>query len=159
MEIEKDFGGILEEKETLTKASKSYLMETAKWSSYFGILGFIGTGFMVVASFFAGTMFSSLSTLNPAMSEFPDAAGAGVSVGITIMYLFIALLYFFPSFYLFKSGKALKAGLETDDDGQIEEGIKNMKSNFKFWGIFSIILISFYILLFLIIMIGASLAG
>jgi hypothetical protein len=156
MEIEKDFGGVLEERETLTKGSKHCLMETAKWSSYFGIVGFIGAGLMAIFSLFAGTMFSSLSKINPAMSSMPGAAGTGFSAMITFVYLLLALLYFFPSLYLFKSGKALKAGLKMDDPNQIEEGLKNMKSNFKFWGIFSIIIIAIYGLIFLIGMAGAA---
>ena len=160
MEIENDFNGTVNEKEGLTKASKSYLMETAKWSSYFGILGFIGTGLMVIFSLFAGTMFASMSKMNPAFQNAPDFSGSGISVLFTILYLIIALLYFFPSLYLYKSGKALKGGLRIDDVDQIEEGFKNLKSSFKFWGILSIIFISIYILIFLIgILAGAAFAG
>ncbi|MFT6167366.1 MAG: hypothetical protein ACJAV5_001758 [Vicingaceae bacterium] len=160
MEIEQDFRGMLEEKEIFTKASKSYLMETAKWSSFFGILGFIGTGLMVIFSIFAGTMFASMSKMNPAFQNIPNFASSGFSVLFTILYLVIALLYFFPSLYLYKSGKALKAGLRINDADQIEEGFKNLKSSFKFWGILSIIFISIYILTFLIgILAGAAFAG
>ena len=159
MEIENEFEGMLEEKETLTKASKSYLIETAKWSSFFGILGFIGTGLMVLFSLFAGTMFNTLSQFNPAMSSMPESAGSGFSVMITFLYLLIALLYFFPSLYLFKSGKALKHGLKINDSTIIEEGFKNLKSTFKFWGIFSIIFISIYIIIFFIGMVSALFIG
>lgn len=159
MEIEQDFGGMLEEKEALTKGSKSHLMEIAKWSSFFGILGFIGTGLMVIVSLFAGTMFSKLNAFNPAMSEFPSGAGAGFSAVFTVLYLVIALLYFFPSLYLYKSGKALKTGLRSNNENEIEEGLKNLKSNFKFWGVFSIIIISLYLLMFLIGMVGAAFGG
>tara|TARA_B110000503_G_C7147008_1_gene413477 strand:- start:1738 stop:2220 length:483 start_codon:yes stop_codon:yes gene_type:complete len=160
MAIENDFNGTINEKEGLTKASKSYLMETAKWSSSFGILGFIGTGLMVIFSLFAGTMFSAMNNFNPAFEDSAASAGAWFSPMITFVYLLLALLYFFPSLYLFKSGRALKAGLRNDDAHQIEEGFKNLKASFKFWGILSIIFISIYILIFLIgTLAGAAFAG
>ena len=160
MEIEKEFSGTLEDKEALTKKSKSYLMETAKWSGFFGILGFIGTGLMVIFSLFAGTMFASMMKVNPIFQDTTAPAGAWFSPIITFVYLAIALVYFLPSFYLYKSSKALKAGLRVDDADQIEEGLKNLKSSFKFWGILSIIFISIYILIFLIgTLAGAAFAG
>ena len=161
MEIENDFSGILEEKETLSKMSKSYLMEIAKWSKFFGIVGFVFVGIIAIFSIFAGTIFSTIGSMNPAFEEagIDPFAGAAAGAGFTITYLLFALLYFFPSLYIFRASKAMKLGLKNNDNEQLEEGFKNLKSTFKFWGVFTAIIVAIYGIIFVFGMLGGLIAA
>ena len=68
---------------TLNNNSKSFLRETAKWAKFLSIMGFIGIGFMVIFSFFAGTILQNL----------PNAQTLPMDMGVTltITYLIIVL--------------------------------------------------------------------
>ncbi|MEY2868127.1 MAG: hypothetical protein RIR01_545 [Bacteroidota bacterium] len=79
----------------LTEESKSFLREIAKWAYFLSILGFLGVGFMVILALFMGTIFSKLGVFG---------ARFGMMEGgfITVIYLLLAVLYFFPVYYLFQ---------------------------------------------------------
>lgn len=160
MEIEKDFGGVLEEKEILSNTSKNYLMEIAKWSKFFGIIGFVFVGLITIFSFFAGTIFSQMASMNPLLEDSGSGSYAGITgASFTIIYLLFGLLYFFPSLYIFKASNAMKLGLKNNDNDQLEEGFKNLKSTFKFWGIFTAIILGMYVLIFGFGIIGALISA
>lgn len=101
------------------------------------ILGFIGLGFMVIAAFFI--------MVAGAASPF----GAAGAVGMGIGYLVIALLYFFPIYYLYKYATQMKAALNESDNGGLTSAFENLKSHHKFLAITAIVVISLYILILL----------
>lgn len=141
---------------TITTQSETYLKEIAKWSTFFGILGFILTGFIVLASIFmlvaGGALFSTFQE-NPQFSPFAAISSTFV-FGI---YLLMGLLYFMPSYYLYMSAVNLKKGLRAKDSLQMEEGFKNLKSCFKFWGILTVIVLVIYALVFVFAFLAAGL--
>ena len=160
MKTENDFGEILEDKEALSKMSKTYLMEIAKWSKFFGIIGFIFVGLIAVLSIFAGTVFSTISDINPAFQQAEFGAfQRATGIGFAMIYLLMALLYFFLSLYIFKSTKSMKLGLINNDNSQLEEGFKNLKSTFKFWGVFTAIIVGVYAIIFVFGILGGLFAA
>src|ERR1700748_2184634 len=78
----------------LLQEAQSYLLGAGKWARFLGILGFIGTGFIVLCAFFIGTIMSVLSIFSPA--GMMAAAPGGV---LTFFYILIAIFYFFVSLY------------------------------------------------------------
>ncbi len=62
------------------------------------------------------------------------------------MYLIMATLYFFPSFNLMKFGDKIKFAFENNDQAALDEGLKNLKRLFMFFGILTIVTISAYII-------------
>ncbi len=129
----------------------SYLIETAKWGRFLAIMGFIALGMLVIASFFMGTLFS----LMPRQQGVPMPHGAGFF--ITFTYLIIAVLYFFPTWYLYKYSKQLKLALQQGDRDTLNEAFKNQKSLYRFFGILSIIVLVLYALGFIMGAVGALL--
>jgi hypothetical protein len=124
---------------------QAYILEIARWGRFIGIVGFIGIGLMVIIALFAGAMMASaMSTLGQA-SPFAGAGG----IGVTVLYLLVALLYFFPVYYLFKGATGLRNGVRNGDITSLEDGFKNLKSHYKFIGIFLIIVLSIYALIFI----------
>lgn len=134
----------------ITQHAKALLAETAKWTKFLSILGFIGIGFIVIVALFAGSILGVLSNA-PGMDAF-RAVGAGM---ITVFYLIIALIYFFPVLYLYRFSHKLKNALNSSDNTYLTEAFSNLKSHYKYIGIFAIVMICFYIFVFLI---GALLA-
>lgn len=136
---------------TLNSASKSFLKETAKWSKFLSIIGFIGLGLLVIMSFFIGTLFNNM----PQAQEIPFDFGPLM----TIMYLIFALIYFFPILYLFQFSNYMKKALQSKDDGDLAIAFEKLKSHYKFIGVFTIIILSIYLLLFVVGIIGGIAAA
>ena len=120
---------------------RNHLLETSKWMKFLSIIGFIGLGLMVIAALVilvAGSSFESLS------------GAAGGTFFIALIYLLMAVLYFFPVLYLFKSATGLKNGLIGNNNDQLVSGFENLKSHYKFVGIFMIVILSIYALVFVL---------
>jgi hypothetical protein len=136
--------------------SSAYLSETAKWAKFFAILGFIFCGLIVCAAFFAGSIMSALSGMNRYGTETTGAATAIGGAFLAILYIAIALLYFFPCLFLFRFATKMKAALRTNDQEQLATSFKNLKSCFRFMGILTIIVLSIYVLVLIFAIIGAA---
>lgn len=130
----------------LTNESKDYLREAGKWAYFLGILGFIGVGLMVLLAFSIGAIFSRFNPYGG--MPFPTTL-------LTVIYLIMAALYFFPVLYLFKFGSKTKMAFATNDTDTLTDGIKNLKSHYKFVGIFTIVIISLYALIFIFALLGS----
>jgi hypothetical protein len=126
--------------------AQSYLTETAKWGKFLAIMGFIGSVIMIIIAFFIPVFLTQLPPYNTMSSEF----NSGMKVGMTILYLLLALLFFFPCFYLYKFSVKMQSALKMVSQENFDESLMNLKSMFKFYGIFTIIILSFYALAFII---------
>ena len=136
---------------TLNSQSKSFLKETAKWSSFLAILGFIGIGLMVLLGLFAGAIFSAI----PEAQEMPFDFGTSM----TVVYLLLALIYFFPVMYLYKFAKRMKLALATKNDENLAAAFESLKSHYKFIGVFTIIMMSLYVLLIVVSLFGVAMTA
>ncbi|MEC3908586.1 DUF5362 family protein [Tamlana sp. 2201CG12-4] len=130
---------------------KEYLNETSKWSHFLSILGFLGIGLMAIG----GVGFSFYTGLNN--FEGNTAYGLGYSAGIGLVYILLALVYFFPVLYLFKFSKHMKTALKLKNNKNLKSAFLNLKSHYKFMGIFTIVIISLYLLILVGVMTGAAL--
>ena len=81
---------------------------------------------------------------------------SGMKVGMTIVYLLIALLLFFPCLYLYKFSVKMQSAVKVVSQENFDESLMNLKSMFKFYGIFTIIILSFYTLVFIIVILAAA---
>lgn len=129
----------------LNQEAQGFLKETAKWAYFLSILGFIGIGFMVLLALFLGTIFSTLNGLSGGMNPMMGI-GTGFISGI---YLVIALLYFFPIYYLFKFSSNLKKAFKSNDNDLIHSSFEYLKSHYKFIGITALVFVVIYGLIFL----------
>ena len=135
----------------ISEEIKGYLKETATWAYFLSILGFIGLGLMVLMGLFFGTILSSM----PGGDPYSELGFSGGFVGI--FYVIIALIYFFPILYLFRFAKKMKDALRGNDNVELTAAFSNLKSHYKFVGIFTIVILSLYVLIFIIAMlVGAS---
>lgn len=142
--IDDNFGGSV-----LNTEIKSYLAETAKWGYFLSIVGFIGIGLMVLAGLFMGTFMSTLGASAGAM-------GLISPMFITVLYLILAAVYFFPVLYLYKFSTQMKVALRSDNESELTSAFQNLKSLYKFMGILTAVVLGIYALLFVFGMIGGA---
>ena len=129
----------------LNNTSKKYLKEIARWSYFLSIVGFITLGLIILFAFFIKALFSFL----------PDVGGDNFSTTsfpfmmLSMVYFVIALFYFFPIFYLYKSSSKMKTALQNNNHILLEDSFKNLKSHYKFIGITTLVIIAIYTFVFL----------
>jgi hypothetical protein len=134
----------------LTAESQSFLRETAKWAYFLSILGFVGVGIMVLLALFMGTIFSKFGIFGGNSGRFGMMEGGF----ITGIYLILAVIYFFPVYYLFQFASKAKAAFKSIDNERLTSSLEYLKSHYKFMGILAIVMFSFYGVIFLFSIIG-----
>lgn len=135
----------------VSDTGQQYLKETAKWARFLAIVGFVMTGFIVLAALFAGTLFSTLSAASPGRSNFPTA-------GITVVYLIISGIYFFPCLFLLQSSQKLTLALQGGSSEELTVAFEKLKNFFRFVGIMTLVIISMYALILLFMVLGGGMA-
>ncbi|QEE50732.1 hypothetical protein FUA48_14445 [Flavobacterium alkalisoli] len=139
----------------LTNESKDFLREAGKWANFLGILGFVGLGLIVIVAFGVMAMGNAFSSAMGAASPMGGLGGALVGV----IYLLMALLYFFPVLYLYRFGSRVKKAFANNDSAMLTSSFESLKSHYKFVGILAIIMLSFYALAFIIAIVGGLAAA
>jgi hypothetical protein len=134
----------------LTGEIKNYLLETAKWGKFLAIVGYIGIGLMLVIAIGIMAVGSGTSQMFPGMM--------GMNMGFFgVIYIAIAAVYFFPVYYLHKFSLKIAEGVSGQNPQNITIGFQNLKSLFKFMGIFTIVIMSIYALVFMFAIVGGAL--
>jgi uncharacterized membrane protein len=131
--------------------ASAFLRETAKWSKFLAIVGFIFIGLILIVVAVGGSAMSGAmaTTYGSAMS---GMMGTGLIAGIMLIYLF-------PCLYLFRFATKMQVALRSNDQETLNSSFENLKSCFKFMGILMIIILSIYALAFLVVIAaGAGLA-
>lgn len=135
---------LLEEELQLTDAAKGFLKETAKWAYLLAIIGFVGIGLIIIVALFAGTILSGF------FSAMPGGMGSSMGIMITVVYLLLAALYFFPVFYLYKFASKAKIAFREEDTQGLTDSLEYLKSHYKFLGVMMLIMLGMYALILVI---------
>ena len=128
---------------TIDNMGGGYLKDVAKWAHMLAILGYIGIGFLVVAGLLMGTIMGSLSHLS-------GAGSMGMLSGtvFTVIYLIIAIVYFFPVYFLHRFAVKMKLALRGQNQEALNESLRFLKSHYQYIGIMAIIMIAIYVIVF-----------
>lgn len=139
----------------VSPVSQTFLSEAARWGKFISIIGFVLCGLMIIIAFFIPTLILSL----PLYNQLGPSMIPAMATGITIAYLLISLLFFFPCLYLYRFSAKMKLALNAASQESFEKSLQNLKSLLKFYGILFIIVLSFYALVFIISMLGVAMKG
>jgi hypothetical protein len=120
-------------------ASIGYLGETASWAKFLAIVGFVMCGLFVAFGLFMGTFTST-------MGSRMDMPFGGFGSIMTLMYIGLAVLYFFPCYYMYVFATRMKRVIATNDQTQLSSSFQNLKSSFKFAGIMMLVFIGIWVL-------------
>jgi hypothetical protein len=126
---------------------KTSLLESARWGKFLAIVGYISVGFLILAGFLIMIGFSLAGRYSE--TRFPMVIAG-------FLYIIIAILYFFPVYYLYNFSDQMKKGLGSNNQQSVTSGFLHLKSMFKFIGILTIVILSIYALI-LVIAIPAAL--
>ena len=140
----------------LDPASNAHLSEAARWAKFLAIVGFVICALIAVFGIFAGSIFSGMMSRYSEFGGRSSGYGGGFGATFSIIYIGIAILYFFPCLFLYRFANHMKAALASNQQEILNKSFQNLKIMFRYVGILTIIILSIYLLLFLI---GLSSAG
>ncbi|AWV97887.1 DUF5362 family protein [Arcticibacterium luteifluviistationis] len=123
----------------LSENGKQDLLESAKWAKFLAIVGFVGSGLLVVFAFGLSTLMSFLPN-----SESFESLGPSYFLGMTFIYVVMAVIYFFPCLYLFKFAKSTKLAILEEDNELLHLALFNMRKMFKFVGVMTLTILILY---------------
>src|SRR5690606_29446761 len=83
---------------SINEEGKAQLLETARWTMFLSIIGFVILALLILGGIFLGIGLSAASGMAGSMMGMPPGAGGAVIV----FYLLMALFYFFPTYFLYK---------------------------------------------------------
>ncbi|WP_442590533.1 DUF5362 family protein [Pedobacter sp. AW31-3R] len=134
---------------------RSYIYDTAKWTRFLAIVGFVFSALVAISAFSVDAIFSSIAAANPGNPLLQLNP-----MVLTVMYLLFALVIFYPSFLLFKFSSSANQAVLFADQPSLTVAMNKLKSYFKFWGIMTIIVIGFYVLAIVsVVLLGLSAQG
>lgn len=125
-----------------------YFDTARKWSMFLAILGFIAVGFMLIVG-------ASMVAFMPVLDTENELGTWGVALVFGLVILF-ACIYFFPVLYLFRFSVHTKNAVNSISSTELSNAVKNLKSCFKFMGIFSIAILSLYLIVIIVAVVMAG---
>ena len=143
---------------TIDANSKSHLGEAARWAKFLAIVGFVVCALVVLAGIFAGSFMSMMGNRYGG-EDFGDAnmGLAGLGPLLSVFYIGMALLYFFPCLFLYRFATHMKKALAGGEQEILNKSFQNLKIMFRFVGILTIIILTIYaIILLMAIIMGAT---
>ena len=135
---------------------KSYLAETARWQKLFGVVMMVFTVLIALIGIFFIVAGSAFGDAMEGLDLFGGGMAGGIAgIAVGVIYILMAVLYYFFARYLLRSAKAFKAYGISDDETDLTEGLKNNKSYFKLNGVLTVISLCILALVLVIGIIGA----
>ena len=117
------------------------LGKTRPWVLLMAIMGFIGTGLMVIV----GIVMAMMTALGA-----DDAQLAGMGGILGVVYLFIAVIYFFPCWFLMKYAGAIRNLVDGGGAGAMEEALDRQYSFWRLVGTIMAVVMAIYALILVI---------
>jgi uncharacterized membrane protein YjgN (DUF898 family) len=135
---------------SIDRDSIDSLTETARWGKFLAIVGFIICGLVFIFSFFAGSLMTSSAALSPYPTNEMRAASNIAGGFLTMIYIIIAVVYFFPCLYLYRFSARMKTALTTNDQIKLNQSLKSQKMLYRYVGIVTIIALAIELIILLI---------
>ena len=126
----------------ITDQAKFYLFETAKWTKFLAIVGFIFMGLMVLLGLFMSAIMKAMMI----PMGIPVALGGTMSVIYGVMFFVFAAIYVYPLYCLLKFSVRTRAAILSNDTPTMTESFGWLKKFYQYIGILLIIALAFYAL-------------
>lgn len=134
----------------ITAHALRQLATARKWAFFLAVMGFIGCALMVLAAFLFGLSFSLIGQLLPGRGVEAQSFGLAAAA----FYLVLAVVYFFPAFFLLRFSAQTKQALAAHSPDLITDAFRHLKLFFAYVGILVIVTLG---LVVIVMVVGAAL--
>ncbi|MFZ4707928.1 MAG: hypothetical protein ACOYMF_18145 [Bacteroidales bacterium] len=129
----------------LTSESVAFLLKAAKWGKFLAILGFIVTGLMVMAGIAMSFVLSMVSEdVIPLNMPFSPKV-------LSLIYIIIAAIYVIPVFFLNSFSNNVSKAVSLSNTENMTTSLRSLKNLFVFIGISTIVILTFYTIILIVV--------
>ncbi len=133
--------------------TQSHLISIAKWNRFLAIIGIIMSLLTILGLLFGGSyLFSNLSTFGNRYSS--TSYNTGAFAGAMLFYVFFIALYLIPCFFRLSFANKMLKAIAANDQQLLNESFNQLKIFSKYWGILTIVVISIYALILIVLLLG-----
>ncbi len=129
-----------------TARAMDLLRQTKPWARLMGVVAIVMSGLIMVL----GLALIGMSGANPRV--FGPMAGVGAIGGV--IYIGLGAIYIIPGIFLNRYATLIGTALRSNRSEDLEGALQAQKSFWKFVGIFTTIILSIYVLIFIFAMLG-----
>lgn len=133
----------------LSVYAQSNLRASARWASFLAIVGFVGVGFMILISI------QLFTTSTHGYNTYYGSTGHESMAIMGTIYLVMAVVSFFPAYFLIMFANKIKKATLNQDPIRMEEASNFMRIYFTYVGVMTIITILVVIFIFFAVL-GAA---
>jgi len=127
-----------------------YLRESGRWAIFLSVVGFVITIFLFICAILMYVFVHSAY-----FSQYQSYTNGKINVGwYAVILMVTSIFYFIPSLFLYQFGVRIKRGIDIAGQDLITQGLRSLKSFFRYWGIITIIIITFYVIVFVVAILG-----
>lgn len=118
----------------IDNVAESHLKETATWARFLAIIGFIISGLFALVGLLLGPIFSGYTKLR-------SGGNHVMIIGefIMVFYIVIAIITSILSIYLYKFAVKMQSAFRGNDQKDLQDAFKSLKTYYRFIGILTII--------------------
>ncbi len=113
------------------------LNTTRKWTMFLAIIGFIFLSIMIIIGAITGTFLSAFNSGEKVLGI--------TEISMVVIFLVMAVVYFFPVLFLFRFSKHTAHAVQTLDKQELNEALKYLKLYFVYIGVLIIIALALYV--------------
>src|SRR4030095_2822637 len=141
---------------SIDTTGREHLKEASRWARFLAIVGFVFIAlvaiFLIAGGSYIANMFGRVNQYNDLNSGFTT----GMTIGIIIYYLCVAVLVFFAYLFLYRFAVNMKMALQGNNQELLNRSFQNLKVLYRYWGILTIIALIFFGLSFVIAILGRA---
>ena len=141
---------------SLDPTTRGHLAEAARWAKFLAVMGFILCGLIVIGGIFAGSLLTKFSSGGYGrFDQTEEVSTKGLGAFMAILYIIVALLYFFPCLFLFNFATKMKTALAAQNQDIMNSSFQNLKKMFRYVGILTIIVLAIYAIMIMGVLLGS----
>lgn len=140
----------------VTQVAMQHLSGTKPWVRFISVLMFVGAGFMLILALVMGLVGGSVFANAGSGGR---ALPAGMTLGMTIVYGLLSVLYIYPALKLWKYANDIASLLASGSVADLENALGQQRSFWKFVGIVVIVMFALYMVTVAVVIMGASVAA
>ena len=139
---------------SIDTTGREHLAEAAKWARFLAIVGFVFIALFAIFAIAGGSYIASMFGRTNQFNEVGSGFTTGMTIGIIIYYLCIALLVFFAYLFLYRFAVNMRMALNGNNQELLNRSFQNLKILYRYWGILTVIGLIFFALFFVIAVLG-----
>jgi|GEM_PF-847129 len=128
--------------------AQMHLNRIRQWTYFFGIIGYIGIGFLLIVGVGLFALWSSMPELNETLPSW-----------IGLIYVVLAGAYIYPVVKLMEFSSKMKTALGKAEGMDLNAAFQALRQHFGYLGWFTVAFLILYVLILLIVMVTGAAAA